>query len=108
MMHRMNVVMTLTRKETFRDERNRVSSIDAPPRDVRGCIRDVESSWERKDTDPVEWDYKASLAFPLTEDVRVDDRLTLPEYGEFFVIEAKKARRFLAVIAIQHKRGAEQ
>lgn len=108
MRHRMNDLISLTRKETARDERNRVTSTNLPLRDVRCCIRDVVSSWERTETNPVEWDYKATLAFSLTEDVRVDDRLTLPEHGEFFVVEAKKARGYLSAIAIQHKRGAEK
>ncbi len=107
MIHRMNDSITLKRSEMTRDERNRVKSIDLPTRTLIGCVRDVQSAWERIDNDPVEWEYKASLSFRLHDDVRKDDVLSLNGWGDFFVVEVKPGRRFLSVIAIQEKRGDE-
>ncbi|ATF11619.1 hypothetical protein A616_06360 [Brevibacillus brevis X23] len=108
MNHRMNDQMVLKRTGTVQGERNIVSTTELPPQTVVGCVRAVESSWQRPaNTDPVEWDYKASLAFLLGQDVRKDDRLDLPNLGEFVVVDARPGRRFLAVTAIQQKRGAE-
>ncbi|WP_436713795.1 hypothetical protein [Brevibacillus formosus] len=104
----MNDQIVLKRMETGLGERNRVTSIELPPSTVMGCVRAVESSWQRPaNTDPVEWDYKASLGFLLGEDVRKDDRLEIPNHGEFVVVDARPGRRLLAVTAIQQKRGAE-
>ncbi|WP_255433633.1 hypothetical protein [Brevibacillus sp. LEMMJ03] len=54
------------------------------------------------------WEYKASLGFRLGEDVRKDDVLEIPGRGEFVVVDVIRGRRFLSVVAIQEKRGAEQ
>ncbi|WP_260507524.1 hypothetical protein [Brevibacillus agri] len=53
------------------------------------------------------WEYKATLGFLLTEDVRKDDVLELPGRGDFVVVAVTPGRRLLSVIAIQEKRGAE-
>ncbi|KMZ42514.1 MULTISPECIES: hypothetical protein [Bacillales] len=108
MNHRMNDQIVLKRTGTVLGERNIVSTTELPPRTVMGCVRAVESSWQRPtNADPVEWDYKATLSFLLGQDVRKDDRLELPNLGEFVVVDARPGRRFLAVTAIQKKRGAE-
>jgi hypothetical protein len=108
MNHRMNDQIVLKRTETGQDERNRVTSVELPPRSIMGCIRAVESSWQRPaNADPVTWDYKALLGFRLGEDVRKDDVLELSDNGDFVVVETVPGRRFLSVIAIQEKRGAE-
>jgi len=108
MIHRMTEQITLQRTETITDNRNRVTSTDAPPRIICCCVRDVQSSWNRQGTDPVEWEFKASLGCPITEDVRIGDRLTLGTRGVFVVVDVKPGRQFLAVTAIQGKRGSEQ
>jgi hypothetical protein len=107
MIHRMTEAITLQRTETVMGERNRVTATELPPRTVFGCIRDVQSAWNRQGTDPVEWEFKASLAFPVTEDVKVNDRLTLGSHGVFVVVDIKRGRQFLAVTAVQWKRGSE-
>ncbi|GED55452.1 hypothetical protein NDK47_17715 [Brevibacillus ruminantium] len=108
MNHRMNDLIVLKRTETGRDERNRVTSVELPPRSIMGCIRAVESSWQRPaNADPVEWEYKATLGFLLGEDVRKDDVLELSGRGDFVVVDVVPGRRFLAVVALQEKRGAE-
>lgn len=108
MNHRMNDQIVLKRTETVQGERNIVSADELPPSTVMGCVRVVESSWSRPaNTDPAEWDYKATLGFLLGQDVRKDDRLYLPNLGEFVVVDVRPGRRFLAVTAIQQKRGAE-
>ncbi|MBY0052282.1 hypothetical protein H7K32_11425 [Brevibacillus agri] len=108
MNHRMNDQIVLRRTETARDARNRISTIELPSRIVMGCIRAVESSWQRPaNADPVTWEYKATLGFLLTEDVRKDDVLELPGRGDFVVVAVTPGRRLLSVIAIQEKRGAE-
>lgn len=108
MIHRMNDQITLTRQETIKGERNRVTTTELPPRTVYGCIRDVQSTWNQNNTDPAEWEYKASLAFPLQEDVRKDDTVDLPGHGVFVVVDVKTGHRFLTVTAVQWKRGAEE
>ncbi|WP_188066602.1 hypothetical protein [Brevibacillus brevis] len=108
MNHRMNDLIILKRIVTVRGERNRVTTAELPSRTVMGCIRAIESSWQRPvNTDPVEWDYKANLGFLLSEDVRKNDRLELSDHGEFVVVDVWRGRRLLAVTAIQQKRGAE-
>lgn len=108
MNHRMNDQIVLKRTETGQGERNRVSTTELPPRQVLGCIRAVESSWQRPaNADPVTWDYKATLGFLLVEDVRKDDVLELPGRGDFVVVSVTPGRRLLSVIALQEKRGAE-
>ncbi|MCM3144367.1 hypothetical protein [Brevibacillus sp. MER 51] len=108
MNHRMNDQIVLKRTETVQGERNIFSTTELPPHAVLGCVRAVESAWQRPtNTDPVEWDYKATLGFLLGQDVRKDDRLDLPNLGEFVVVDVRPGRRFLAVTAIQQKRGAE-
>lgn len=108
MNHRMNDQIMLKRTETGQDERNRVTSVELPSRPIACCIRAVESSWQRPaNADPVEWEYKATLGFLLTDDVRKDDVLELPERGDFVVVATTPGRRLLSVIAIQEKRGAE-
>lgn len=108
MNHRMNDLIVLKRTETGLDERNRVTATELPPRTIPGCIRAVESSWQRPaNADPVEWEYKATLGFLLTEDVRKDDVLELPGRGDFVVVSVTPGRRLLSVIALQEKRGAE-
>lgn len=108
MNHRMNDLIVLKRTETGLDRRNRVTSVELPPRSVMGCVRAVESSWQRPaNADPVTWEYKATLGFLLSEDVRKDDVLELPGRGDFVVVSVTPGRRLLSVIAIQEKRGAE-
>lgn len=109
MIHRMNDQIVVKRTGTALDERNRVVPVELPSRTVMGCIRAVESSWQRPaSADPVTWEYKASLGFRLGEDVRKDDILEIPGRGEFVVVDVTLGRRFLSVVAIQEKRGAEQ
>ncbi len=108
MNHRMNDQIILKRTETGQDERNRVTSVVLPSRPVACCIRAVESSWQRPaNADPVTWEYKATLGFLLSEDVRKADVLELPGRGDFVVVSVTPGRRLLSVIAIQEKRGAE-
>ncbi|MED4581873.1 hypothetical protein P9578_03670 [Brevibacillus choshinensis] len=108
MNHRMNDSMILKRTETGQDERNRISSVELPPRAVTGCIRGVESAWQRPaNADPVTWEYKTTLGFLPMDDVRKDDVLELPGHGEFVVVNVTPGRRLLSVIALQEKRGAE-
>lgn len=108
MNHRMNDLIVLRRAEIGRGDRNLLTVIELPPRQVTGCIRAVESSWQRPaSTDPVEWEYKATLGFLLAEDVRKDDVLELPGRGDFVVVAVSPGRRLLSVIAVQEKRGAE-
>ncbi|MFI8714441.1 hypothetical protein [Brevibacillus brevis] len=108
MNHRMNDQIVLRRTVTVRGERNRVTTAELPSRTIMGCIRAVESSWQRPaNTDPVEWDYKATLGFLLGEDVRKNDRVEITDHGEFVVVDVRRGRRLLAVTAIQQKRGAE-
>ncbi|MED1954913.1 hypothetical protein [Brevibacillus centrosporus] len=108
MNHRMNDLIVLKRTETGQDERNRVTSVELPSRPIACCIRAVESSWQRPaNADPVTWEYKATLGFLLTEDVRKDDVLELPGRGDFVVVSVTPGRRLLSVIALQEKRGAE-
>lgn len=108
MNHRMNDRIVLKRTETGQDGRNRISSVELPPRNVMGCIRSLESAWQRPaNADPVTWEYKATLGFLLREDVRKDDVLELQGRGEFVVVNVTAGRRLLAVIALQEKRGAE-
>ncbi|MCM3560594.1 hypothetical protein M4D57_18675 [Brevibacillus borstelensis] len=108
MNHRMNDQIIVRRTETARDARNRVITVELPSRTVMGCIRAVESSWQRPaNADPVTWEYKASLGFFLGEDVRKDDVLEILGRGEFVVVDVTPGRRFLSVVAIQEKRGAE-
>jgi hypothetical protein len=109
MIHRLNEQIVVKRMRTVLDERNRVVPVELPSRTVMGCIRAVESSWQRPaDADPVTWEYKATLGFRLREDVRKDDILEIPGRGEFVVVDVIRGRRFLSVVAIQEKRGAEQ
>ncbi|WP_241254514.1 hypothetical protein [Brevibacillus sp. SYP-B805] len=104
----MNDQIVLKRTGTALDERNRVVPVELPSRTVLGCVRAVESSWERPaNADPVTWGYKASIGFRLGEDVRKDDVLEIPGRGDFVVVDVTPGRRFLSVIAIQQKRGAE-
>ncbi|EMT54240.1 hypothetical protein I532_01500 [Brevibacillus borstelensis AK1] len=108
MNHRMNDQIVLKRTETELGDRNRVQTSELPPQILWGCIRAVESSWQRPvNADPVEWEFKASLGFLLNEDVRKDDVLELPGRGDFVVVDVVPGRRFLAVVALQEKRGAE-
>lgn len=108
MNHRINDQIVLKRTETGQNERNRVTTVELPPRTLNGCIRAVESSWQRPaDASPVTWEYKASLGFLLGEDVRKDDVLELPGRGGFVVVDVVPGRRFLSVVALQEKRGAE-
>ncbi|QRG68595.1 hypothetical protein [Brevibacillus choshinensis] len=108
MNHRMNDLIVLKRTETGQDGRNRINPVELPPRTVRGCIRGVESAWQRPaNADPVTWEYKATLGFLLREDVRKDDVLEMPGHGEFVVVNVTPGRRLLSVIALQEKRGAE-
>ncbi|WP_103110795.1 hypothetical protein [Brevibacillus reuszeri] len=108
MNHRMNDLIVLKRTETGQDERNRVTTTELPPRQVTGCIRAVESSWQRPaNADPVTWEYKATLGFLLTEDVKKDDVIELPGHGDFVVVTVTSGRRLLSVVALQEKRGAE-
>lgn len=108
MIHRMNDPIILKRTETGRGERNVISTTELPSRIVMGCVRAIESAWQRPvNADPVKWDNKALLGFHLGEDIRKDDRLELPRNGEFVVVDVIPGRRFLAVTAIQEKRGAE-
>jgi hypothetical protein len=109
MIHRLNDQIVVKRTGTVLDERNRVVPVELPSRTILGCIRAVESSWQRPaSADPVTWEYKASLGFRLGEDVQKDDILVIPGRGEFVVVDVAPGRRFLSVIAIQEKRGAEQ
>ena len=108
MNHRMNDQIVQKRTETVQDERNRVTPVELPPRTIAGCIRAVESSWQRPaNADPVKWEYKAGLGFLLSEDVRKNDVLELAGRGDFVVVDVVPGRRFLSVIALQEKRGAE-
>ncbi|MED2007009.1 hypothetical protein P4V39_02600 [Brevibacillus borstelensis] len=108
MNHRMNDLIVLKRTETGLDERKRIVSEGLSSRNVIGCIRAVESSWQRPaNAEPVTWEYKATLGFLLSEDVRKDDILELPGRGDFVVADVVPGRRFLAVVAVQEKRGAE-
>lgn len=108
MNHRMNDQIVLKRTETGLDVRNLVKTTELPPRTVMGCIRAVESSWQRPlNADPVTWEYKASLGFRLGESVQKDDLLELPGRGDFVVVDVIPGRRFLSVVATQEKRGAE-
>ncbi|QDS32523.1 hypothetical protein [Brevibacillus brevis] len=108
MNHRMNDQIVLKRTGTVKGERNIVSTTELPLHTVMGCLRAVESSWQRPaNADPVEWDYKATIGFLLGQDVRKDDRLEIPIHGEFVVVDVRPGRRLLAVTAIQQKRGAE-
>jgi len=104
----MNDQIIVKRTETAQDGRNRMGLVELPPRTVEGCIRAVESSWQRpSNADPVTWEYKASIGFSLGEDVRKDDVLEIPGRGDFVVVDVTPGRRFLSVVAIQEKRGAE-
>ncbi|MED4749945.1 hypothetical protein [Brevibacillus choshinensis] len=84
-----------------------VTTNELPPRTVYGCVRDIQSNSNQNNTDPAEWEYKASLAFSLRDDIKKDDTLDLPGHGVFVVSDVKPGRQFFAVTAMQWKRGAE-
>lgn len=105
MRHRMHDLVILSRTEKVLDERKRVSRVDHPSRELRACIRSVQSKYERKE--PVEWEFLAELAFRLGEDVKIGDYLSLPGYeDDFFVVASLPARHYLRVQAIMRQRGA--
>ncbi|MBA4535450.1 hypothetical protein [Brevibacillus halotolerans] len=107
MIHRMNDPVVLRRTGAMLGERNIIKATNNKSRTLKACIRGVVSSWHQKETDPVEWEYKATLAFRLDEDIQMNDTLEIPMYGEFVVVDMTPGKRFLSVIAIKEKRGVE-
>jgi len=106
-LHEMLDTVSVSRSEKVKGARNVVMSVPTAARDVLCCIIDVQHSHNQTGNDPVKWDKQAKIDFDLGEDVREGDTITLNEYGDFFIVEAKPTKHFLSVVAFQEKRGAE-
>lgn len=106
-LHEMNDTVSVVRSEKVKNDRNVITSVPIPPRDVSCCIIEIQHGHNQNANDPVKWEKKAIIDFELDSNVREGDTISLPNLGDFFVVQARPAKHFLSVVAVQEKRGAE-
>lgn len=99
--------VSIKRQKRVTGERKQVTLEVLPVRDVQACIIEILEKHTRSESDPIEWEFKASLNVLLGEDITNGDLIVIPGKGDFFVVETKSGKHFLLVTALQEKRGAE-